>query len=127
MSPSLILRIILFALGVVMLIATIGSLAKRKMNESFCLAWGIVSVAIIVAGIVLRPGEWNKYISATGLVLILIIIFVVIYAAYFISLKISELSRKNQELAIQVSLLNQENERIIKRIAKSENIDVRDL
>lgn len=127
MGPSTILRIIIIAMGIFMMGLTISSLAKRKMNESFCLAWGLISLAVILAGILLRPSEWNTYISATGLVLILIIVFVVMYAAYFMSLKISELMRKNQELAIQVSLLNQENERILKKLSNEFDTDIRKL
>lgn len=122
-----VLRLILIVTGIVMLFITIGSLAKRKMNESFCLAWGIVSLAIILAGILLRPVHWSEYISNTGLVLLLIIFYGVLYAGYFVSLKISELTRKNQELAIQVSLLNQENERILKRLSEHLDLSVRDL
>jgi len=127
MEPSTILRIILIITGIFMLIITVGSLAKRKMNESFCLAWGVVSLAIFIAGIVLRPSQWQNYISGTGLALILVIFFGVIYGAYFMSLKISDLSRKNTELAIQVSLLNQENERIIKCLSSSMNVEKRDI
>lgn len=122
-----ILRIILVVTGIVMLFITIGSLAKRKMNESFCLAWGIVSLAIILAGILLRPVHWSDYISNTGLVLLFIIFYGILYAAYFVSLKISELTRKNQELAIQVSLLNQENERILRRLSEHLDVSVREL
>lgn len=126
-SPGDLLRIILIVLGVVMLAVTIGSLAKRKMNESFCLAWGVISVAVVLAGILLRPSGWRAYISGVGLALILVIIISALYAVYFVSLKISELSRKNQELAIQVSLLNQENERILHELTTLTGKDIRDL
>ncbi len=111
-----ILRIIMIIAGVYMLCKTVASLAKRKMHDSFCLVWGVVSVSIILAGIILRPDHINEYISITGLILVLIIFFCGLYAAFFVSVRISELMRKNQELAIQVSLLNQENEVLIKDI-----------
>lgn len=116
MGTAAILKLIFIVVGIIMLFITVSSLAKRRMNESFCLVWGIISVAILVAGCLLHPSEWNKYISPLGLVLILIIFFCCLYAAYFVSLKISELSREKQELAIHVALLNQENQRIMKRL-----------
>ncbi|MCQ2522974.1 MAG: DUF2304 domain-containing protein [Lachnospiraceae bacterium] len=121
------LRIILFVMGAVMLFVTVASLAKRKMNESFCLVWGIVSVATILAGCLLRPSEWTNYMSGVGLALVLVIIFCALYCVYFVSLKISELTRKNQELAIQVSLLNQENEKIMKRLSDMTGLDKREI
>lgn len=120
MEPAIVLKVIFFVTGVFMLSITVSSLAKRKMNESFCLAWGIISVAIIVSGVVLNPTQWNHYVSGTGLALILIIFFSVLYAAYFVSLKISELSREKQELAIQVSLLKEENRQIMELLQEKE-------
>lgn len=72
---------------------------------------------IILAGILLRPQEWNRYISGTGLVLVLMIGFCIVYGAYFVSARVSELMRRNLELAMQVSLLNHENAEIRKQLA----------
>lgn len=122
-----IIKLVLILTGIVMLCITIGSLAKRKMNESFCLAWFVVSVSVILAGCLVHPVHLMEYISVAGLILLLIIFYGVLYAAYFVSLWISELSRKNQELAIQVSLLNQENERILRNLSELTGKDIRDL
>lgn len=127
MSAGDVLRLILVLSGVWMLLVTIGSLAKRKMSENFVLVWFVLSVIVILAGCLLRPSGWNQYISYTGLVLILLIFFCIVYGAYYFSLRISELMRKNQELAIQVSLLNQENERILKRISEQTGLEERDI
>lgn len=109
------LRIILVLAGIVLFCVTISSLAQRKMTESFCLAWGFVSIILILFGILIRPYKLNQLISGPGLTLIVIIGFFVIYGAMFFSIKVSELTRKNQELAIQVTLLNEES-----RVAKKE-------
>ena len=122
-----ILRIILFVMGVALLVITVSSLAKRKINESFSLVWGIISVALIVMGIIISPVEWNDYISTGGLFLILVIMFSIVYAAYFTSIRISQLTRENTELAIQVSLLNQENQRILHRLKDMTGLDIRDI
>lgn len=116
METSDLLRLILILVGVLLLFMTILSLARRKMTETFCLAWGAFSVLLMLAGIFLRPTEVVHYVSPMGLVLILLAGFCVIAAAYFISTQISVLTRKNQELAMQVSLLNQENEQILKKL-----------
>ena len=110
-----ILQIIMIATGVFLLLVTISSLAHRKMTESFCLAWGLIALILALAGIFLRPSELARYISAMGLLMVVAIGFCVVYVAYFMSIKMSELSRKNHELAMQVSLLEQENERTLGR------------
>lgn len=127
MQSGNILQIIVIITGVFLLGVTINSLAMRKMTESFALAWGLISLILVLAGILLRPSDLGRYISSLGMVLVVMIGFCVIYVAYFMSAKVSELSRKNQELAIQVSLLNQENERILKRLEQLTGIDQREL
>ncbi len=124
MEPGVILQIILIAVGGVLLATVISSLAKRKMTESFCLTWGLIAIIIILAGFLLRPAEWNKYISGMGMLLLLMIGFCIIYGAYFMSGKVSDLIRKNMELAMQVSLLNHEKEELHRRIDElSDKID----
>lgn len=116
MEAGDLLRIIICCGGVILLGITMSSLAKRRMTESFCLAWGIISVALILAGILLRPTMWNRYISITGMFLVLLLGFAVIYIAFFLSTRVSELMRKNQELAMQVSLLNWEKNELWKKV-----------
>lgn len=127
MSEVFILKLVICLVGVLMMIITVASLAKRRMNESFCLAWGVISLMLILAGILLHPSELEKIISPIGLVLILIIIFGVLYFVYFVSVKISTLSREKQELAIQVALLNQENQRIMKRLEQMTGLEDREI
>ncbi len=110
------LRVIICVGGVMLLGITMSSLAKRRMTEPFCLAWGIISIALILAGILLRPSMWNRYISFAGMLLVLLVGFAVIYIAFFVSTKVSELMRKNQELAMQVSLLNWEKDELWKKL-----------
>ncbi|MBP3568937.1 MAG: DUF2304 domain-containing protein [Lachnospiraceae bacterium] len=114
------LRVAMVVIGIVLLLTTISSLAKRKMTESVCLAWGLVSVVFILAGILLRPYGISNYISITGLLLVMIIGAVVLYGAFFVSTKLSELARKNHELAVQVSLLNHENRVMLKKLEQLE-------
>lgn len=110
------MRIIICCGGVVLLGITMSSLARRKMTEPFCLTWGIISVVLILAGILLRPTLWNSLISLTGMFLVLLLGFAVIYISFFVSTRVSELMRKNQELAMQVSLLNWEKDELWKKL-----------
>lgn len=116
METGDVLRVIICCGGVALLGVTTSSLARRKMTEPFCLAWGIISVVLILAGILLRPSIWNRFISLTGMFLVLLLGFAVIYIAFFVSTRVSELMRKNQELAMQVSLLNWEKDELWKRL-----------
>ncbi|MCI8530857.1 MAG: DUF2304 domain-containing protein [Lachnospiraceae bacterium] len=110
MEPGALLRIIMILTGIFLLFITLSSLAKRRMTEPFVLTWGLISVIIVLAGILLRPTEWNRYISGTGMLLVGLIGFCVIFGTYFISARVSDLMRKNMELAMQLSLMKQESD-----------------
>ena len=116
MEPGAILRIIMVVVGILLFAYIVSSLAKRKMTEPFCLTWGVISVIIVLAGLLLRPVVWNRYISGTGLLLGLMIAFCVVYGMLFMSARVSELMRRNHELAMQVSLLNQETEEMRRQL-----------
>lgn len=103
-----ILRICFIAVGVILFGVTLTSLAKRKMTETFCMIWGGVSVLLILSGILLRPVLLKNYISKPGMIILSLVGFCIICGAYFLSTMISDLTRKNRELAIQVSLLKRQ-------------------
>ena len=122
------LRILTIVVGLAILIMTTLSLAMKHMTESFCIFWGFVSLLFIVSGILLRPIGWNKYISMTALVIIFLGVFCVLAGGLYLSVRISRVIRQATELAIQVSLLNQENEILLKELTRqNEEYEEKDL
>ena len=113
-----ILRLFVIVSGVFMVVRAILSLAKRKMTEPFCLAWAVLSALMIFSGILLNPSQLDGYISTRGLILIIIIVSGILWGLWFISTQVSILKRKNQELAMQISLLNNDCEKILRELEK---------
>lgn len=89
-----------------MLVGTLISLSKKRMSESFTSAWVLASLAVILGGVLTNPVRWSEFVSTAGLVLLMFVVFCVIYAAFYLSIKVSELMRRVNELAMQVALLN---------------------
>lgn len=112
MAMAIALRIVLILLGCYLLVMTLLSLARRKKSEQFCLVWALMSVLMVLTGLLLKPSSIERFISARGFILIIIALFGVLWGLWFISTQVSILIRKNQELAIQISLLNQDIERL---------------
>lgn len=110
------IKVFAIVLGIYLLVITILSLAKRRMTEQFCLLWGFLAVVMIVFGVTVNPSELYRYISKEGLMIVMLGILLIVYAAWFLSTQVSILMRKNQELAMQISLLNQENEQILQTL-----------
>ena len=102
--------------GVLLMIATVSSLARRKITDSFVLTWGLISVVFVSAGLFLHPAELDRYISGMGMLLVAAMGFCVIFGTYYMSIRISELIRRNLELTMQVTLLRQELETLETRV-----------
>ena len=113
-----VLRLFVIVAGAYMFLKAILSLAKRKMTEPFCLAWAVLSALMIFSGILLNPSQLDGYISTRGLILIIIIVSGILWGLWFISTQVSILKRKNQELAMQISLLNNDCEKILRELEK---------
>ena len=111
-----ILRLFVIVSGVFMVVRAILSLAKRKMTEPLCLEWVFLSALMILSGALLNASQMMRYVCSRGLFLTIIIVSGVLWGLWFISTQVSILKRKDQELAMQDSLLNQENERILHRL-----------
>ncbi len=115
-AMGLILKIVIILLGAFLLGDAIFSLAKRRMTESFCLMWGLISVITIIVGIIIQPSKLSDFLSPMSFALILMTLYPILHIALFFSHTISDLVRKNNELAINVSLLISENEELKKMI-----------
>ena len=109
-----ILRVFVIVAGVYMFLKAILSLAKRKMTEPFCLAWAFLAALMVLAGILLNPVQLDNFIR--GLILVILVISGLLWDLWFISSQVSILKRRNQELAMQISLLNQDCEKILKEL-----------
>ncbi len=106
-------RTLMVATGIVFLLWDFYSYARQKLNESMGLIWAFVSIALIVTGAV---PALSGGVSEWLLICLFIICLLLLFLLFKVTKAISVLTMKNQELAMQVSLLNQENEKILHRL-----------
>lgn len=118
MAVGDVLRLFVIVAGAYMFLKAILSLAKRKMTEPFCLAWAVLAALMILSGILLNPSQLDGYISTRGLILIIMIVSGILWGLWFISTQVSILKRRNQELAMQISLVNNDCEKILRELEK---------
>lgn len=116
MGVDLVFRIALIIAGLFLMLCSFMSLVKRKMTEGIALGWAVGAVILIVIGAVPSLTDWIRKLSTTHLIELFLLSAFIVGFVYRISSIISQLTMKNQELAMQVSLLNQENERILHEI-----------
>lgn len=113
MGTAGIVRYGMIGVGILTIFATFWFHSIKKMSVNFAVVWELLGGILIVIGAVPVLSAWTRLISAgTGLALF-VLGTVCFLGGFQFSLLVSQLTMKNQELAMQVSLLNQENERIL--------------
>lgn len=106
-------RTLMVATGIVFLLWDFYSYARQRLNESMGLIWAFVSIALIVTGAV---PALSGGVSEWLLICLFIICLLLLFLLFKVTKAVSVLTMKNQELAMQVSLLNQENEKILHQL-----------
>ena len=108
-----IIRILMVGPGILFLVLAFWAYTRQKLNDSMALIWAFVSIALVITGAV--PAV-SKHLNESLLIFMFIICLLLLFLLFKVSKAVSVLSMKNQELAMQVSLLNQENERILHKL-----------
>ncbi len=107
------LRVIVAVEGVLLLCLDFRSFVYRKITEGMGLGWGCFAFILILLGAVPGLSDWCRVLPKEAYPAFLLLSVSVLLGAFRISCTISQLVRKNREIAMHVSLLNQENERIL--------------
>ena len=104
-----ILKISCIVIGIVLLLLDVNAYVRQRLADETGLLIGSFSIFLVVMGIILHFNV-DKDLLITLLIICFCFLLVIIFS---LCTAVSVLIMKNRELAMQVSLLNQENERII--------------
>lgn len=127
MSTATIVKFCVILVGVGIMAITFVLHAEKKLTVNLAVTWELLGIAAILSGAVPKFSGWSSRLSFGSLVVLLITAFLVLWGVYQMTIQISSLIMKNQELAIQVSLLNQENERILQELENLTGKSTREL
>lgn len=118
---EVLLRVLVSGAGVLLLFLSFLQFVRKKMTEGIGLAWGIFSVFLCLLGVIPGLAVWTKYIVGKGAVALFLLTLFSIFGVFSLSSIVSTLVMKNRELAMQVSLLNQEHEQFMKELRAMEH------
>ena len=119
-SSSLFFRAIMIAAGVCLLLLTFFMYSKRRLTDRIALGWALFSIVMIMAGAIPAWSGWSRALALSSYPMVFAMGGLVVLIIFHHSIYLSLLVMKNQELAMHVSLLNQENEETIKRLMETE-------
>lgn len=113
------MRLALAMAGILVILAAICFRAVKKLTVDLTAMWGLLGIFLVLAGMITPLSDWvREWIAGTGRAAA-VFGTVCILAGFQFSLVLSRLAMKNQDLAIEVALLKQENERILAEFKKN--------
>ena len=104
--------------GCLFLILNFVTYVKKNLTEKFTWMWTIFCIVMILSGIVPGLNSWSFKFNSWGYMALCIILVLIVQFIFIITKEIANLKKRNKELAMHVSLLNQENERILAELEK---------
>ncbi len=119
---SLVVKLGIASAGLVLMVVSFLMHSYKKITVNYTVIWELLGIVLILIGCVPVFSEWTKRLaSGTGLAFACVgAIF--LFEEFRNSVMISQLLLKTQEMAMQVSMLNQENERLMNEIERISSI-----
>lgn len=112
MSVATITRIGFILAGAFVMGRTFWLYAKKRLTVDIAMAWEAAGAGVLIVGIVPAFSRWCRLLSGGTATALLLGGMVIIWAGLRFSVLLSVLQFKTQELAVQVSLLKEENRRL---------------
>ena len=117
------IRIGLMAAGVVLIVFSFRTHCAKRLSVDYAVAWSLLGALLIVLGAVVVPAlsAWTRELGTAAKWGLFCVCILLVSTGMHESMVISQLTSKNQELAMQVAMLNQENETIkaeVERLAE---------
>ena len=107
------LGLAMVGLGVIIFIVSFIRYARKKLSDGFMMIWLVMSLIIFSLGITLIVTGFSYSMMVWVLAAVCGLLLTVIFIT---SSMVSELMMKVRELAMQVALLNQENDSLLQQI-----------
>lgn len=126
MDCAFVLRLIVSAIGIIMLLFDFLFYCKKRLIEKFSFIWAVFFTVIILLGLVPKLSGWSRCLPLDVEIIFIILGLILIWILFSVSLVVSDLVAKNQELAMQVSLLNCEAEKVLKTLNTVTGKDIMD-
>lgn len=122
-STAIIMKTGLIAIGVIIMVLSFVLHARRKLTVNLAVVWEFLGLALILIGAIPIFSSWCHLLARGTVIAMFVVGALALWGSYILCILISDLSMKNQELAMQVSLLNQENELMLRELKEMKNDD----
>ena len=114
----LVIRLFLIIVGLSFLLLTFLTFITKKISPGMGVLWVLASFVLFVMGFLPVWETWMRLVSRPVTIMVFILGLAFLIGLFLVCLSVSNLLSRNRELAMQVSLLNQENEQILKELER---------
>lgn len=115
---STFIRIGFVLIGIVLMAVSFWMNSHKKITVNFAVVWELLGLVLICIGAFPGFSEWTKWVGSGTSLGLFCVGAIFLFEEVRTSVILSQLMLKNRELAMQVALLNQENEFIVKELEK---------
>lgn len=116
------MRYVILIAGVVIVLSGLWFRSQKKLTVDFAAAWGILGALLILTGAVSPFSNWIRRIIGEVEEGVIILFLLFLAGVFWSGLKYSKVKMQNQELAVKISLLLQENERMLSELNEKDII-----
>lgn len=121
---SELIRVVIVLAGILLMSVSFLMHSYKKITVNFTVMWGLLGIVLVLIGAVPVFSQWTKQLaSGTGFAFFCVgAIF--LFEEFRSSVMLSQLFLKTREMAMHISMLNQENERMMCELEKLERVMV---
>ncbi len=113
---STFIRIGFALIGAALMLFSFWMNSFKKITVNFAVIWEILGFVMIGIGVIPAFSKWTKLLGSGTSLALFCVGAIFLFEEVRTGVILSQLMIKNKELAMQVSLLNQENEFIVKEL-----------
>ncbi|MCR5452317.1 MAG: DUF2304 family protein [Lachnospiraceae bacterium] len=114
------IRLLIIITAIVLLVLDFLFYATKRLGETYGMLWLFISIFMLLGGILKKDWSAFDHVDSKLLIPLLLIMGFLVIIMFIVTVSLSVLTRQNHELAIHVSLLNQENEILLKSLSDKE-------
>lgn len=115
---SMFIRVGIVTIGLVLMAVSFWMNSHQKITVNFAVVWELLGFVLFLIGVLPVLSEWTKRVGTGTSLAVFCVGAIFLFEEVRTSVILSQLMLKNRELAMQVSLLNQENEFIVKELER---------
>lgn len=110
-------------IGTILIVFGFWTHSRRKLEVNYAVLWSLLGICLIAMGLIPMFSQWTNMLGPGTRLAFFCVGVLVLFTEVQETLVISQLKLKNKELAMQMALLNQENEVIkaeVERLAEAQ-------